>query len=230
MQNGFSNNSPDEIDPFVDTYSWVKANAPGIAAFGQWKIISVTAYQNMWSTTLRANGVDAVITPQGTENTSLRFPLGDSAGTAVGGIGQIDGEEDGHLTFKGDIAEVLVYYTVLSNVDRLAVEKYLNDKYQVIVTDVKESNFVPEKFSLEQNYPNPFNPSTTIKYSVAKPGMVRIAVYNALGQKIKDLVNEVKETGSYSIAFDASGISSGIYFYRIETQQFSEVKKMIVLK
>ena len=85
----------------------------------------------MWSTTLRANGVDAVITPQGTENTSLSFPLGNSTGTAIGGIGEVDGEADGFLVFKGDIAEVIVYDTVLSNTDRLAIEKYLSDKYQV---------------------------------------------------------------------------------------------------
>ena len=58
-----------------------------------------------------------------------------------------------------------------------------------------------KEFSLEQNYPNPFNPSTTIKYTIAKPDLVKIAVYNTLGQKVKELVNEVKGTGSYSISF-----------------------------
>ena len=179
---------------------------------------------------MRVNGVDAVITPQGEKNTAISFPLGNSTGTDIGGIGGIDGEFEGNLIFKGDIAEVIVYDTVLSNSDRIAVEKYLNDKYQVNITGIKENNYVPDKYSLEQNYPNPFNPSTTIKYTIAKPGLVKIAVYNALGQKVKDLVNEVKESGSYNITFNASSISSGIYFYRIETQQFSEVKKMIVLK
>jgi len=62
----------------------------------------------MWNTTLRVNGVNAVITPQGTENTSISFPLGNSTGTNIGGIGGIDGESEGHLIFKGDIAEVIV--------------------------------------------------------------------------------------------------------------------------
>jgi photosystem II stability/assembly factor-like uncharacterized protein len=234
MQNQFSNppNSPDEIDPFEDGDSWVRANSPACAAFGQWKSISVTANQYMWSTTLRVNGVDAAITPQGTVNTLLNFPLGNSTGTAVGGIGGIDGESEGHLIFKGDIAEVIVYDTVLSNADRKTIENYLKSKYLLPynTTAINDIKPVIKGFSLEQNYPNPFNPSTTINYTIAKPDLVKIAVYNTLGQKIKELVNEVKGTGSYSISFNASSISSGIYFYKIETSEFSQVKKMILLK
>jgi hypothetical protein len=144
----------------------------------------------------------------------------------MGGIG---GVPAGQLVFKGDIAEVIVYDTILSNSNRLTIEKYLNDKYRII-TDIKENNLVPEIFSLRQNYPNPFNPTTTIIYTIGKPDLVKISVYNILGQQIKELVNEVKGTGSYNISFNASSISSGIYFYKIETAQFSQVKKMIVLK
>ncbi len=234
MQNQFSNpiNSPDEIDPFVDAYSWVRANSPGIAAFGQWKSISVTADQNMWSTTLRVNGVDAVITPQGTENTSLSFSLGDSIGTAIGGIGGIDGEAEGHLIYKGEIAEVIVYDTVLSNTDRQAIEIYLKTKYllQYNITAINDIKPEIQNYSLEQNYPNPFNPSTTIKYTIEKPDLVKIIVYNALGQQVKELVNEVKESGTYSVTYNATSISSGIYFYKIATSRFSQVRKMIVLK
>ena len=234
MQNNFTTppNSPDEIDPFIDAYSWVNAISPGISAFGQWKSISVTADQEMWSTTLRVNGVDAIIIPRGTENTSLSFSLGDSTGTAIGGIGGIDGELEGHLIFKGYIAEVIVYDTVLSNADRQAIELYFKTKYLLpynttAVNDVKPA---VQSFQLEQNYPNPFNPSTTIKYTIVKPELVKIAIYNALGQKVEVLVNEVKETGSYTVSFNASSIASGVYFYRIETSQYSQVKKMILVK
>jgi len=170
MQNAFSNNSPDEIDPFVCTQSWVRATSPGCATFGQWKSISVGANQTMYSTTLGVNGADAVITPQGTTNASLSFPLGNSTGTEIGGIGEIDGETEGQLVFKGDIAEVIVYDTVLSNSDRLKIENYLKVKYLPDSTQaVNDMKPVIQRFSLEQNYPNPFNPSTTIKYTIAKP-------------------------------------------------------------
>jgi photosystem II stability/assembly factor-like uncharacterized protein len=234
MQNQFSSppNSSDEIDPFVDTYSWVQAMSPGISAFGQWKCISVTADQNMWSTTLRVNGVDAIITPQGSENTSLSFSLGNSTGTAIGGIGGIDGEAEGLLIFKGDIAEVIVYDKVLSNADRQAIEIYLKTKYLLpynisAINDVKPS---AQSYQLEQNYPNPFNPTTTIKYNIAKPDLVKISVYNTLGQKIKELVNEVKTPGNYRISFNASSIASGIYFYRITAGNYTQTKKMILVK
>jgi hypothetical protein len=165
-------------------------------------------------------------------NSPLNFPLGDSTGMAVGGIGGIDGEAEGHLIFKGDIAEVIVYDTLLSNTDRLAIEIYLKEKYLLpyYTTAVNDINPVIQSFSLEQNYPNPFNPSTTIKYTLAKPDLVKITIYNTIGQQIKELVNEVKGPGSYNISFNASSISSGIYFYKIETAEFSQVKKMIVLK
>jgi photosystem II stability/assembly factor-like uncharacterized protein len=98
------------------------------------------------------------------------------------------------------------------------------------LTAINDMKPVVQRFSLEQNYPNPFNPSTSIKYNIAKPGLVKIDVYNTLGQRVKELVNEVKESGSYNISFNSSSISSGIYFYNIETPQFSQVKKMIILK
>ena len=85
-------------------------------------------------------------------------------------------------------------------------------------------------FSLNQNYPNPFNPATSISYSIAKSGLVKIAVYNTLGQQVKELVNEVKEAGSYNVSFNASSLTSGTYFYKIETAQFSQVKKMVLMK
>ena len=98
------------------------------------------------------------------------------------------------------------------------------------LTAINDMKSVVQRFSLEQNYPNPFNPSTSIKYNIARPGLVKIDVYNTLGQRVKELVNEIKASGSYNISFNSSSISSGIYFYKIETPQFSQVKKMIVLK
>lgn len=93
-----------------------------------------------------------------------------------------------------------------------------------------EVGLTPDKFSLSQNYPNPFNPSTTIKFAVAKDGDVKIKVYDVKGQLVKTLVNQRIIVGNYSVDFDASGLSSGIYFYSLETPDFKETKKMILIK
>jgi hypothetical protein len=94
-----------------------------------------------------------------------------------------------------------------------------------------EVNFIiPDKYSLEQNYPNPFNPSSTINYSLAKDGNVKLVVYNSLGSKVTTIVNEFKQAGNYSVQFNGGNLPSGIYFYRLEAGQFTQVRKMMLLK
>jgi Secretion system C-terminal sorting domain len=88
----------------------------------------------------------------------------------------------------------------------------------------------PKEFNLSQNYPNPFNPSTIINYSLPKAGNVKLIVYNALGSKVATILNEYKQPGNYSVQFNSSNNASGIYFYKLEAGQFSQIKKMIVLK
>lgn len=89
---------------------------------------------------------------------------------------------------------------------------------------------IPNYYSLSQNYPNPFNPATQIKYTIPKAGNVVLKIYDVLGKEVKTLVNEKKEVGVYNIDFDASNLSSGIYFYRIESGDFTAVKKMMLVK
>jgi hypothetical protein len=96
--------------------------------------------------------------------------------------------------------------------------------------DVTEHTMVPAETSLEQNYPNPFNPSTLIKYSVAKAGVVTIKVYDILGNEIKTLVNEDKTPGSYNIEFTAQNLASGMYIYNMTTPGYQLNRKMIILK
>ena len=91
-------------------------------------------------------------------------------------------------------------------------------------------NNEPESFSLEQNYPNPFNPATTINYSIASAGKVELKVYDLLGREVMTLVNDFKNAGSHSVLFNALNLSSGVYFYRINSGSFSDVKKMILVK
>jgi len=96
------------------------------------------------------------------------------------------------------------------------------------IVDVEITN--PVQFELSQNYPNPFNPSTTIKFAIPEASDVTITVFNALGENVATLLNKNMEPGNHSVNFDASGFNSGIYFYRIEAANFTQVKKMTLLK
>lgn len=87
-----------------------------------------------------------------------------------------------------------------------------------------------DKYSLSQNYPNPFNPETKIQFSIPKNGVVKIIVYDLLGREVKELVNEFKQQGSYDVSFNAASLASGIYFYKLITDNFIETKKMILTK
>ncbi len=89
---------------------------------------------------------------------------------------------------------------------------------------------IPEKFSLSQNYPNPFNPLTKINFSLPNAGKVTLKVYDILGRTVKELVNEFKDKGVYSVTFDGTGLASGVYFYTIEAGNFKETKKMVLVK
>ncbi|MDR3666995.1 MAG: T9SS type A sorting domain-containing protein, partial [Ignavibacteriaceae bacterium] len=93
-----------------------------------------------------------------------------------------------------------------------------------------ESNKLPNRFNLAQNYPNPFNPSTVISYSIPAASNIKLVVYNTLGQTVRTLEKEYKSAGNYSINFNAVNIPSGIYFYKLDAGQFSQVKKMIIIK
>lgn len=100
-----------------------------------------------------------------------------------------------------------------------------------VITDINDNiDFTPSGYSLEQNYPNPFNPSTTISFSIPNEEFVSLKVYNSLGEEVAELVNETKPAGNYSVTFDASELTSGIYFYKISAGNFIETKKMIYLK
>lgn len=91
-------------------------------------------------------------------------------------------------------------------------------------------NIVPPEFSLSQNYPNPFNPKTKINFTLAKPGFTSLIVYNNIGEKVANLVSSFLNAGSYRYNFDATGLTSGVYFYRLISGKFTTTKKMMVLE
>ena len=97
-------------------------------------------------------------------------------------------------------------------------------------TSIESENEMPTEYCLSQNYPNPFNPSTKINYSVPEYGLVTIKVYDLLGNEVAPLVNEEKNAGNYEIEFNGYGLPSGVYFYKIFAGNFSETKKLVLIK
>jgi Secretion system C-terminal sorting domain/Outer membrane protein Omp28 len=100
----------------------------------------------------------------------------------------------------------------------------------LIATDVEDEVVVPSNYFFSQNYPNPFNPTTTINYALPEANNVQIKVYNLIGKEVAILADEQKQAGRYKLTFDASGLPSGVYFYRIQAGTYSETKRMILLK
>ena len=95
---------------------------------------------------------------------------------------------------------------------------------------MEDIDIVPTKFELAQNYPNPFSDKTTIKFCIPDRMRIKLEIYNTDNRKIKTLVDEIKEAGTYEVEFKANGLDSGEYFYKLETNNYFNTKKMIVLK
>jgi hypothetical protein len=123
---------------------------------------------------------------------------------------------------------------------RRGILDYTNSNYKLeprkasdfgVITSVfLESNVVPKGFELSQNYPNPFNPTTTIQYAVPSQNKVTLKIYNILGQVVESLVDMQQGAGSYVVQFNASRLSTGVYFYELRAGDYRDIKKMVLLK
>jgi hypothetical protein len=122
-----------------------------------------------------------------------------------------------------------LYYMNFSEAKELT-EYIMFDKFEEVMPVEKEENILPSEYSLSQNYPNPFNPTTTIKYDIREISFVTLKVYDILGKEVSILVKEEKPIGTHTIEFDATGLPSGIYFYRLEAGDINITKKMTLLK
>lgn len=120
--------------------------------------------------------------------------------------------------------------------DSLTANIYLQDfakRYSlaggtISVEQISEN--VPSEYILDQNYPNPFNPKTVINYSIPKTEKVSLKIFDALGREVLTLVNDVQSSGTYKVTFDATAMSSGIYFYTLSTNEFKQTKRMVLVK
>ncbi|MBU1662930.1 MAG: T9SS type A sorting domain-containing protein, partial [Chloroflexi bacterium] len=132
----------------------------------------------------------------------------------------------GDRYYKGKIDDIRIYNRVLcqSEIDTLFYEGEWSTFIQ------EEYIYIPKDYALNQNYPNPFNPITTIQYAIPEKSHVTLTIYNIAGQALEVLENQSKEPGYYSVKWDASKVGSGIYLYRVQAGQFTDVKKCILLK
>ena len=141
-------------------------------------------------------------------------------------IGYIEGHgtttEQQDYTYVDKTVEEGTYYYRLKQIDFDGTFEYSD----VVTVEIG----VPDNFYLSQNYPIPFNPSTRIEFTLHEKQLVSLRIYNTLGELVGELVNVVKEAGSYSVIFDASNLPSGVYFYRLQTPGFADNKKMTLLK
>ncbi len=111
------------------------------------------------------------------------------------------------------------------------VQQLLRDAIaRFIPTNVETEEGIPTQFNLSQNYPNPFNPSTEIKFSIPDGSNVKLTIYDAIGKQVAVVINDYYAAGNYKIKWNAGQFSSGVYFYKIETKNFSMVKKMVLIK
>ncbi|MBS1518696.1 MAG: T9SS type A sorting domain-containing protein, partial [Bacteroidetes bacterium] len=147
------------------------------------------------------------VNPSGNQNVSVNFY---TAGLSIG-------------TYEG-------YLKIGSN-DPVTPNKNVKVKLNVGPVGIENNVLgIPSEFRLDQNYPNPFNPSTRISYAVPKESFVSIKIFDILGKEVMSLVNENKQPGYYDVQFNASNFASGMYFYKIEAGNFTETKRMILLK
>lgn len=138
-----------------------------------------------------------------------------------GGDGALDMIVDTNLT---------VYVTGVSDRVLHSYHDAVTIKYNQPMGIISSSNEIPEKFSLSQNYPNPFNPKTNIKFQIAKSGNVKLTVFDILGREIAVLVNQQLIPGTYEVNWDGSNYPSGVYFYRLTVGDFTQTRKMVLIK
>jgi hypothetical protein len=141
----------------------------------------------------------------------------------------IDIINDTSYTIKG-LTTGQIYYITVTTYDIDGNESWYSNEVSGTITDIAEEIEIISVYKLTQNYPNPFNPTTTISYSLTNNSLVQLKIFNILGQEVATLVNEEKPIGKYEINFNASNLSSGVYFYKIQTGDFVQTKKMILLK
>ncbi len=231
------------------TFNWVKNSRHNISTDSQ---VLDSSYQYIWLNWNDAESKSHTIYPGSNSifiaNFKTQYKLNISLNPSNGGVVSPAGVSwqngNSNLTITATPADGYVFKNW--NGDKTSNDNPLNIKitkpysltanFQSITAINKNVHGVPNKYILYQNYPNPFNPSTTIKYALPVESNVRIIIYNSLGEAVDELVNNTEEAGFHEVNFNASNLSSGVYFYKIEAEtitgnaKFEKSSKLILLK
>jgi hypothetical protein len=156
------------------------------------------------------------------------FKFGVRGGDNEGGKG---GYGNNHTENISDLASTFTLHSQFGNINPAFYSAWDYDKEQPAnITAVKDKPGIPKVFALGQNYPNPFNPSTRIDYSIPATSVVTLKIFNVLGQEVATVVNTRQDAGQYHVGFNASKLTSGVYFYRLNAGSFVSSKRMLLVK
>lgn len=218
------NPEPTPVALPTSTFGPIVGNGNPIAE--QWENMLVTL------TNVRVSSIDPVFSDP------TEFEVDDGSGPVIV-------RRDGTHNFSNVPADSVFGKTILRVGDRISfltgVVYFSFNRYKVCprrnadfgtVTsvDIDHNPVVPTEYTLAQNYPNPFNPSTVIEYNIPRSGVVSLKLFNILGQEVQTLVSEVQDAGRYTVRFDGATLSTGVYFYRLQAAEFTQVKKMMLVK
>jgi subtilisin family serine protease len=235
------NNSPESktaLSPWVDAGDggkvdimwWATSAATNLAADAKWKVyFAQTRNAFAKSPTISQNAATGVfhtgaICVRGTACAAGTRNLAEYGSTTV----YLDGRA--MIVYPDDqqTANPLTYF--VKQTGGTGVRSSTVAMPPRLAGDREASTNIPLRYSLEQNFPNPFNPVTTIRYNLPEPGSVRLTVHNILGQEVAALIGSDQPAGTYSVSFDASRLSSGVYYYRLVAGKFTDNKRMLLLK
>ncbi|MFA6597684.1 MAG: T9SS type A sorting domain-containing protein [Ignavibacteriaceae bacterium] len=197
----------------------------GVVAAEQWSSCLVQ-YQNVTVDSANADGTynygESYVNDGVLPHTRVIWSDGNTSFNAGASAVKVN-KGDKFSSITGVLGYTHAYYKLTPRKD--------DDITGYLPTSVKdETAGLPNQYNLKQNYPNPFNPSTNIAYSIPKSGLVTLRIFNVLGQEVRVLVNQMMNPGTYNVSFDASSLTSGVYFYSLSVDNFTQVKKMMLLK
>jgi hypothetical protein len=214
----------------------VSINGPATGGWSGWgSTLRSETLKKMWDDGTHGDAVagDRIYSVQftfgpdstgGRDRVGQEFKFGISGGDNEGGFG------NNHIENIDDTNPTTVIASQFGSIDPLFYNAWDFNKKQPVSVGVEPVEGVPQVYSLEQNYPNPFNPTTAIEYSVPASGLVTLKIYNVLGQEVATLVNQMQTAGKYRVTFEAGKLATGLYMYRLQAGQFTDVKKMMLIK
>ena len=224
-----NSNSYQDLDVAIQTYNYrIKAfNITGSSEYSAVAQVSVPVELTNFTANVFSNNVNLMWkTATETNNSGFNVERKNIESSEWNALSFVKGfgttTEPQSYSFTDENISAGKYLYRLKQIDYNGVYEYSNE-IEVLIN-------APDDFSLNQNYPNPFNPSTAIVFQLPKESFVTLKVYNILGVEIATLVNEQKPAGVHKINFDASGLTSGLYIYKISTGNFEQTRKMLLLK